>query len=108
MSEEESSLEDEWPLVHASSKDAQLGVAVRFRLHTHCGVDWSVDFDGSFWDAIGEGRAIRRGAYRSLGNPSDWGTMTLVSGGPALYESNSGVMIAFLRAGESRRISPCF
>jgi hypothetical protein len=30
------------------SARAQLGVAYPFQLYTHCGVDFSVDFDGSF------------------------------------------------------------
>ncbi len=100
--------EKDWSLERASSQNAVIGVATRFRLYTHCGVDWMVDFVGSFWDAIGEARAIDNGDYRKMGNPSDRGTMTLVAPDAARYVSDSGVTIDFARAAETRRISPCY
>lgn len=59
----------------------------RFELFTHCGVDHSLDFDGSFWDAIGrtEGEGSAR---RSFGDPYEGGTITLVS--DAEYVGRSG------------------
>jgi hypothetical protein len=96
--------EKDWPLERASSDNAVLGVAAQFKLYTHCGVD----FDGSFWDAIREAEAIDNGDYRGLLDPSDRGTMTLVAANRARYESNSGVTIDYSRAGDKRRISPCY
>jgi hypothetical protein len=101
-------LRKEWPVLHAKSKPADVGVAYPYRLQTHCGVDWYVDFDGSFWNAVGESRAIKNGDYRNLGNPSDRGTMTLESQESLLYESNRGIRISYRRAGESRRIPDCY
>ncbi|MCA1605245.1 MAG: hypothetical protein LC775_07200 [Acidobacteria bacterium] len=94
--------------VRATSAPAEPGVSYRYTLQTHCGVDWNVDFDGSFWHAIAEKRAIESGDYRTLGNPSDNGEMTLTSPQRTLYKSNKGPEIVFARDGKIGRIDPCF
>ena len=36
---------------HPSSADVAVGRKVPFRIYTHCGFDFRIDFDGSFWQA---------------------------------------------------------
>lgn len=35
-----------------TSEHVQVGQTVPFTLFAHCGIDFEVDFDGSFWDAV--------------------------------------------------------
>ena len=98
----------EWPVYRAKSKPAEIGVAYRFRLSTHCGVDHFVDFDGSFWRAVHEAAAIDRGDYRKLDPLTERGTMTLLAPDRSRYASNNGPVIDFVRIGSRKRVSPCF
>jgi len=59
-----------------------------FSLYTHCGVDYSTDFDGSFWDA-----ADKTDQPRSLGNPEQQGTMTLVDDSHARFDYEGGSVL---------------
>ena len=36
---------------HPTSADVTVGQALPFKTYTHCGFDFRVDFDGSFWQA---------------------------------------------------------
>jgi hypothetical protein len=58
-------------VVRPKSARAVIGKAYAFQLYTHCGIDFSVDFDASFWDAVGARPA-------AIGNPIQKGTMTLL------------------------------
>jgi hypothetical protein len=77
------------------------GVPYRFQLYTHCGLDWplAMDFDGSFWDPLGAGRAPDLGGNppRGFGNPYDQGTLTLISPALAQYRSSSGGVLQWSR-----------
>ena len=78
-----------------------VGVPYRFRLYTHCGLDWplAMDFDGSFWDPIGAGPASDVGGNRpsGFGNPYDQGTVTLISPTLAQYRSSTGTVLQWSR-----------
>jgi hypothetical protein len=65
------------------------GRAYPFRLYTHCGVHFSVDFDHSFWDLTDRRWADRpdgTGPHAGLGNPFQPGTMTLIDAGHARFD----------------------
>jgi hypothetical protein len=65
------------------------GRAYPFRLYTHCGVNFSVDFDHSFWDLTDRTWADRpdgAGPHAGLGNPFQTGTMTLVDAMHARFD----------------------
>ncbi len=70
-------------------------VAVRrtypFRLYTHCGVGFAVDFDHRFWDVAD---TAWRGSYGTsplgIGNPFQTGTMTLIDRDHARFDFSSG------------------
>jgi hypothetical protein len=74
-----------WP----RSGQVQEGVVYRFEV-PHCGLDWLVDFDGSFWD----GRLIVDAGPGWVPPDEipdgDVGTMELVGPGLVLYESSAG------------------
>jgi hypothetical protein len=73
------------------------GVAYPYVLYTHCGV-LSAYFDGRLWLAdppLTEGSA---NPPRGWGNPSDEGTMTLVSAGRAEFRSARGNVARFVPA----------
>ena len=70
-------------VVQAKSAHAVTGKAYSFQLYTHCGIDFSVDFDGSFWDATGTRPS-------GIGNPIQKGTMTLVDTRHARFSYDKG------------------
>ncbi len=61
-----------------SSGRVKPGQTYIISIYTHCGLDWNVDFDGSFWDAAGPVRGTDGNAPPGVGNPSQLGTMTLI------------------------------
>jgi hypothetical protein len=76
------------------------GVAYRFDLLTHCGIEWAY-FDGRYW--------VPR---RSMNPPSDWagitrGRMTLQDRDTAVFEGPSGPEVQFALAPEGYEPSPC-
>lgn len=78
-------------LAHPHSATADPGVGYPFRLSTHCGLDFRVDFDGSFWQLIeGSGHGV-------FDNPEDRGTMTLLGNDVAQFRSDSGATVQFVR-----------
>jgi hypothetical protein len=64
-----------------TSPRAEPGIAYPFELMVHCGVDYSVDFDGSFWDL-----AAREDVPTLGGIPSYEGRMTLVTRNRARFD----------------------
>ncbi len=83
------------------------GVVYRFDLYTHCGLDFpvAVDFDGSFWDPIGPEPASDGSGNPPAGfdNPTDNGTIQLLSHDLAEYLSRSGTVLRFRRSTSSGR-----
>ena len=63
------------------SPRAEPGVAYEFELMVHCGADYSVDFDGSFWDL-----SAQEGVPGHGGIPSYQGRMRLVSPDQARFD----------------------
>jgi hypothetical protein len=88
-----------WP----HSAPAERSRVYAFTLSTHCGLDFLVDFDGSFWDLD---RMLAEGNER-LGNPEDDGRMTLVKEGEAVYESWGGTKLTFRRAKGPKDVFLC-
>lgn len=92
-------------VISAKSGRASQGVDYDFVLHTHCGLDRSVDFDGSFWEHS-ETRKAEAAEPRSLSSspslvpmtdPFDHGSMTLISRNTAEFHSSNGDSIIFRR-----------
>lgn len=87
---------------------AEIGVRYSHKLYTHCGVRYA-DFDGRRWLAdpiltdIG-GASPPPG----WGNPSDPGTMELVSKDRAVFLSHSGERAFFIPAPEDFQFRLCF
>ncbi len=83
------------------------GRAYPFRLYTHCGIDFSTDFDHAFWDVADAGwRGSNGNPPSGIGNPFQIGTMTLVDRDHARFEiassdnttpSSRGGSIRFIR-----------
>ena len=74
-----------WP----HSARAQRGKPYPFRLYTHCGVNFSVDFDHAFWDLTDPrwtDQPSGLGPNKRLGNPFQSGTMTLVDARHARFD----------------------
>ena len=70
-------------VVQPKSTRAEKGKAYPYQLYTHCGIDFSVDFDGSFWDATGTRPS-------GIGNPIQKGTLTLIDTGHARFSYDKG------------------
>lgn len=76
-----------WPIrpdekrAHASSSDVGVGQERPFELYTHCGIDFSVDFDGRFWQSYGN--------IPTVDLLSEKGTMTLLSADVAVFRFES-------------------
>jgi hypothetical protein len=88
---------------------ASVGVPYRFRLYTHCGLDWplAMDVDGSFWDLKGPASDVSGNPPTGFGNPYDLGTVTLISPTLAQYKSNSGAVMQWSRHAGPQISSPC-
>jgi hypothetical protein len=84
-----------------------LSVPYRIEFYTHCGIDFWTRFDGSYWDAVGYNNNSGN-PPEGLGNPVDFGTMTLVSENEAQYVSESGKVIRLVRAAKRPRGMACF
>lgn len=72
-------------LVKPHSAPATPGKAYVFQLSTRCGIDYEVDFDGSFWDAA-SARPV------GIGSPTQKGTMTLIDTRHAKFSYDKGVV----------------
>ncbi len=78
-----------WPIKpgdkrdRATSSDVAVGQERPFELSTHCGIDFRVDFDGSFWESYVVGNTL------AVGDPFRKGTMTLLSGEVAVFRFES-------------------
>jgi hypothetical protein len=79
-----------------TSPEVAIGQERPFELYTHCGIDFRVDFDGSFWQAYGgEGKAPVVGSFLEKK-----GTMTLLSQDVAAFRFRSrgeGASVYFVR-----------
>jgi hypothetical protein len=85
----------------------EVGVPYRIEFYTHCGIDFWTKFDGSYWDAVDHDNSTGN-PPRGLGNPYDFGTMTLLSENDARYVSESGRAFRFTRAEERPKGMVCF
>lgn len=88
-----------------TTSDVPVGRARPFKLYTHCGIDFRVDFDASFWQSYRVGDDLR------IGNPFQGGTMTLLSDEVAVfrYESDQGeISVFFVRNDTPTPKAGCF
>lgn len=69
---------------HASSPDVAIGREQPFKLYTHCGIDFRVDFDESFWQAYPYPRQ-----RAPVGDPFQQGVMTLLTDEVAVFRYRS-------------------
>ncbi len=78
-----------WPIEldekrdRATSSDVAVGQERPFELYTHCGIDFRVDFDGSFWQSYAVGNTL------AVGDPFRKGSMTLLSAEVAVFRFES-------------------
>ena len=78
-------------LVYPESERAAVGAAYATKLYTHCGLDFALDFDGSFWQLI-------RGAVAgTFGDPYARGTLTLRRDGLLEFRADAGGRALFVR-----------
>jgi hypothetical protein len=76
-------------LLRPHSRQVAQGKAYPFRLYTHCGANFSVDFDHSFWDLSDPSWADQPGGlgpHKGLGNPFQWGNITFVDSVHARFD----------------------
>jgi hypothetical protein len=98
-----------WPIQpdeerdRATTPDVDIGMTRQFRLYTHCGIDFRVDFDGSFWQwYAGKWWAV---------DDHEKGTMTLLSDDVAVFRfQRAGVDLAlyFVRNDAPKPVMSCF
>ncbi len=86
-----------WP----TSARVEEGVPYRITVFTHCGLEHSLDFDGSFWDVT------EQPALPELGGFEDEGEITLESRDAATYRSASGQVFRLARHEGPRAVYPC-
>jgi hypothetical protein len=84
----------------------KVGVPYRIEFYTHCGIDFWTRFDGSYWDAVGYDNSSGN-PPPGLGNPYDFGTMTLLSHKEAQYVSESGKVIRLTRTADRPKGMGC-
>ena len=77
---------------HPTSADVAVGQALPFKIYTHCGIDFRLDFDGSFWQAYTHDAYAP--AYGFI-----HGTMTLLTEEVAVfrYKAQSVPSVYFVR-----------
>ena len=88
-----------WP----ASARVEQGVPYRMTTYTHCGLDYLLDFDGSFWE-VASGPEDTGDA---LGDPEDEGVITLVSADTAVYESGREAEFHLRRLAGPREVHLC-
>lgn len=72
----------------------------------HCGLDWMLDFDGSFWDAL-EPDDYGNGENYSFFYNSDEGAITFAGDDVATYQASTGERIRLVRLKGPIEIEPC-
>lgn len=72
----------------------------------HCGLDWMLDFDGSFWDAL-EPDDYGNGENYSFFYNSDEGAITFAGDDVATYQASTGERIRLVRLKGPIEIDPC-
>ena len=77
-----------WP----RSGPAERGAIYRFEV-PHCGLDWLVDFDGSFWEPV----YVMPDRQPDSAINSDIGTITLVEPDEARYVSSTDEQVSLFR-----------
>lgn len=72
----------------------------------HCGLDWMLDFDGSFWDAL-EPDDYGNGENYSFFYNSDEGAITFSGDDTASYQASTGEWIRLVRLEGPIEVDPC-
>lgn len=92
----------------ANSPAAVAGVDYPISIYTHCGLDRSrIDFDGSFWDPVGETSDGQGNPPAGYDNPYDRGTIRLLPDGTSEFTSSQGVGLRLERFSGARSFEPC-
>jgi hypothetical protein len=76
------------------------GVKYRYRLATHCGIDYPTgpDFDGSFWDAVDPAQRHKfTDPPPGFAGPEDDGYMILLSPDTAEFHASAGAVARYTR-----------
>lgn len=90
------------------SAPVAVGRSYPFRLYTHCGVDYNVDFDRSLWDLADPAWQSQNGnPPSSLGNPYQEGTMTLLDPDHAGFNFSGGSILYVRHVGPELVPGPC-
>lgn len=90
---------------HPDSADAAIGESQKFTLSTHCGINFRVDFDGSFWQAYNVREKL------AASNPFQKGSMTLLTGDVAVFRFKSGggeEAVYFVRNDSPKPVGACW
>jgi hypothetical protein len=109
-------------VLHSRSPHVTPGRAYPFRLYTHCGAGFAVDFDHSFWDLTDKrwaDRVYTHGIepHAGLNDPFQFGTMTLIDASHARFDftpvagTSSGVHVKqhmYFTRHRGRKVVPFF
>jgi hypothetical protein len=85
--------------VSSSSADPQQAVEeFSHSLYTHCGIEYA-EIDGRFWLAdVDDVPLLPLETQMEWDDPMDHGTMTILSGGSAVYRGDKGLLMRFTPA----------
>lgn len=101
-----------WPIrpglerARPTSSDVAIGQERFLELFTHCGIDFNVDFDGSFWQLYPDSKT--RGLVTSF--QSQTGTMTLLSDRVAVFHfeyQDEKLAVYFVRNDSPKPLAGC-
>lgn len=92
-----------------ASAPVVVGIPYEFTVYTHCGLTpVSFDFDGAFWNVIGQPGDGQGNPPPGIENPEDSGVILLGLDGAATWTSNGGVVVQLERGEPGPRIGfPC-
>jgi hypothetical protein len=90
------------------SQPVEVGKAYPLQLYTHCGVDYSVDFDAAFWDLADPAWQSRNGnPPPGIGNPYQDGTIRLIDPDHARFDFSGGSIPFTRHIGPKLVPGPC-
>jgi hypothetical protein len=87
----------------STSAPVEEGVEYRMNVYTHCGLDYLLDFDRSFWDV----EAAPHDPFEHLDDPFDEGLIRRVGRDTAVFVSSAGAEFRLARADRRRDVGPC-
>jgi hypothetical protein len=88
-----------WP----NSVRVEERVPYQITVYTHCGLDFLLDFDHSFWKVVADPTPTP-----AWDNPEDSGVITLSGDDTAIYRSSQGTKVELRRLAGPKDVSLCY